>query len=237
MTSGYPDYVLGDAPSSRQPSWRRPVPAVDAAAAAELRGEQAAAACPGPTGTTPTPTMCCSGWPGKATGRDMPSLLRDEVLDPLGLSRHHQFVHPAVPGRCCTFSSERRPASDPPGTSFCEDGTFWNPCGPSPRRGATTTIHDLEATRRPGVRAAAVAGVLSADGLAGCGAAPAPNPGAPPAARRPTSTPMVWAWCCQATGCCRTRCSVGMPRSRRTCPRKDRRRRRHLRPGRLRRNR
>ncbi|HNA52495.1 MAG TPA: serine hydrolase domain-containing protein, partial [Mycobacterium sp.] len=85
----------------------------------------------------------------KATGRDMPSLLRDEVLDPLGLSGTTNSFTPAIPEPVLhAFSSERRPALGiPPGTSFYEDSTFWNPSW-TITHGAvqTTTIHDLEAT-------------------------------------------------------------------------------------------
>ena len=160
----------------------------------------------------------------KATGRDMPSLLRDEVLGPLRIDRHHQFVHPAIPEPALhAFSSERRQALGiPPGTSFYEDSTFWNPSW-TITHGAvqTTTIHDLEATAAGlGSGRLLSRGVLSADGLARV-AGPDPRPARMPTCGPQTdSTPMVWAWCCRATGCCRTRCSVGTPRSRRTCPRR-----------------
>lgn len=85
----------------------------------------------------------------KATGRDMPSLLRDEVLDPLRLSGTTNSFTPAIPEPALhAFSSERRQALGiPPGTSFYEDSTFWNPSW-TITHGAvqTTTIHDLEAT-------------------------------------------------------------------------------------------
>ncbi|TXI45671.1 MAG: class A beta-lactamase-related serine hydrolase [Mycobacterium sp.] len=85
----------------------------------------------------------------KATGRDMPSLLRDEVLGPLRLTGTTNSFTPAIPEPALhAFSSERRQALGiPPGTSFYEDSTFWNPSW-TITHGAvqTTTIHDLEAT-------------------------------------------------------------------------------------------
>ena len=85
----------------------------------------------------------------KATGRDMPSLLRDEVLGALRLTGTTNSFTPAIPEPALhAFSSERRQALGiPPGTSFYEDSTFWNPSW-TITHGAvqTTTIHDLEAT-------------------------------------------------------------------------------------------
>nr|HRD14973.1 serine hydrolase domain-containing protein [Mycobacterium sp.] len=85
----------------------------------------------------------------KATSRDMPSLLRDEVLGALRLTGTTNSFTPAIPEPALhAFSSERRQALGiPPSTSFYEDSTFWNPSW-TITHGAvqTTTIHDLEAT-------------------------------------------------------------------------------------------
>jgi CubicO group peptidase (beta-lactamase class C family) len=85
----------------------------------------------------------------KATGRDMPALLRDEVLTPLGLTNTANSFTPEIPPPVLhAFSSERRAALGiPAGTPFYEDSTFWNPSW-TITHGAvqTTDIYDLEAT-------------------------------------------------------------------------------------------
>lgn len=85
----------------------------------------------------------------KATGRDMPTLLRDEVLNPLGLINTTNSFTPEIPPPVLhAFSSERRASLGiPAGTPFYEDSTFWNPSW-TITHGAvqTTDIYDLEAT-------------------------------------------------------------------------------------------
>ena len=69
----------------------------------------------------------------KATGRDMPTLLRDEVLGPLGLKSTANSDTPEIPQPVLhAFSSERRAALKiPAGTPFYEESTYWNCRGPS----------------------------------------------------------------------------------------------------------
>jgi CubicO group peptidase (beta-lactamase class C family) len=85
----------------------------------------------------------------KATGQDIPTLLNDNVLRPLGLSQTANFDTPEIPSPVLhAFSSERRAALKiPAGTPFYEESTYWNPSW-SITHGAiqTTNIYDLEAT-------------------------------------------------------------------------------------------
>lgn len=85
----------------------------------------------------------------KATGVDLPTLLKNEVLDPLGLTDTANSFTPAIPTPVLhAFTSERRAALRVPGgVPFTEESTFWNPSW-TLARGAiqTTTIKDLEAT-------------------------------------------------------------------------------------------
>ncbi len=84
-----------------------------------------------------------------ATGKDMPTLLSDEVLSPLGLTNTANSFTPAIPAPVLhAFTSERRATLDiPRGTPFYEESTFWNPSW-TITHGAiqTTNIYDMEAT-------------------------------------------------------------------------------------------
>jgi len=85
----------------------------------------------------------------KATGQDMPTLLQNEVLGPLGLKATANSDTPEIPNPVLhAFSSERRQALKiPVGTPFYEESTYWNPSW-TITHGAiqTTNIYDLEAT-------------------------------------------------------------------------------------------
>ena len=85
----------------------------------------------------------------KATGQSMPTLLNDKVLRPLGLSQTADSNTPEIPSPVLhAFSSERREALEiPPGTPFYEDTTYWNPSW-TITHGAieTTDIADLTAS-------------------------------------------------------------------------------------------
>lgn len=85
----------------------------------------------------------------KATGQDMPTLLHNKVLAPLGLTATTNSDTPAIPGPALhAFSSERREfLKIPAGVPFYEESTYWNPSW-TITHGAiqTTTIYDLEAT-------------------------------------------------------------------------------------------
>ncbi|MDO3639672.1 serine hydrolase domain-containing protein [Mycolicibacterium arseniciresistens] len=85
----------------------------------------------------------------KATGRDMPELLADNVLQPLGLTGTTASLTAEIPDPVLhAFSSERRAALGvPAGTAFYEESTFWNPSW-TITHGAvqTSTIGDLART-------------------------------------------------------------------------------------------
>jgi CubicO group peptidase (beta-lactamase class C family) len=85
----------------------------------------------------------------KATAQDMPTLLQNEVLGPLGLKATANSDTPEIPSPVLhAFSSERRQALKiPAGTPFYEESTYWNPSW-TITHGAiqTTNIYDLEAT-------------------------------------------------------------------------------------------
>jgi CubicO group peptidase (beta-lactamase class C family) len=85
----------------------------------------------------------------KATGKDMPKLLAENVLQPLGLTNTANSFTPEIPAPVLhAFTSERRAALKiPTGTRFYEDSTYWNPSW-TITHGAiqTTNIYDMEAT-------------------------------------------------------------------------------------------
>ncbi len=85
----------------------------------------------------------------KATGTDMPTLLSEKVLRPLGLTNTADAETAAIPPPVLhAFSSERRAALKiPAGTPFYEETTFWDPSW-TITHGAiqTSNIYDLEAT-------------------------------------------------------------------------------------------
>jgi CubicO group peptidase (beta-lactamase class C family) len=85
----------------------------------------------------------------RATGTDMPTLLRDEVLRPLGLTHTANSFTPELPAPALhAFTSERRAYLHVPGgTPFYEESTYWNPSW-TITHGAiqTTNIYDMEAT-------------------------------------------------------------------------------------------
>ena len=87
----------------------------------------------------------------KATGQDMPKLLEDKVLRPLGLTNTANSFTPEIPAPVLhAFTSERRQALKiPPGTPFYEESTYWNPSW-TITHGAiqTTNIFDMEASAR-----------------------------------------------------------------------------------------
>lgn len=85
----------------------------------------------------------------KATGQDMPALLQDNVLGPLGLKNTANSFTPAIPAPVLhAFTSERRAALKiAAGIPFYEESSFWNPSW-TITHGAiqTSDIYDLEAT-------------------------------------------------------------------------------------------
>jgi CubicO group peptidase (beta-lactamase class C family) len=149
MTSGYPDYVLGndafDAALYANPFKQWTTDDI----LAQIRSRPLLY----PPGTNwnyaHTNYVLLGLALEKATGQDMPTLLNDKVLRPLGLSQTANFDTPEIPSPVLhAFSSERRAALKiPPGTPFYEESTYWNPSW-TITHGAiqTTNIYDLEAT-------------------------------------------------------------------------------------------
>jgi CubicO group peptidase (beta-lactamase class C family) len=84
-----------------------------------------------------------------ATGEDMPKLLEEKVLQPLGLTNTANSFTPEIPAPVLhAFTSERRAALKiPSGTPFYEESTYWNPSW-TITHGAiqTTNIYDMEAS-------------------------------------------------------------------------------------------
>ena len=87
----------------------------------------------------------------KATGQEMPKLLSDKVLRPLGLTNTVNSITAEIPSPVLhAFSSERRATLGiPAGTPFYEETTYWDPSW-TITHGAiqTTNIYDLEASAR-----------------------------------------------------------------------------------------
>jgi CubicO group peptidase (beta-lactamase class C family) len=85
----------------------------------------------------------------KATGQEMPELLEDKVLRPLGLTNTANSFTPEIPAPVLhAFTSERRQALKiPSDTPFYEESTYWNPSW-TITHGAiqTTNIYDMEAS-------------------------------------------------------------------------------------------
>ncbi len=149
MTSGYPDYVLGNqaftdalyADPFRQ--W----------STGELLSQAVDRPLLYPPGTNwnyaHTDYVLLGLAIEKATGRSMTDLLAEQVLDPLGLSGTTASDTAEIPAPVLhAFSSERRGwLHIPAGTPFYEESTYWNPSW-TITHGAiqTTTIRDLEAT-------------------------------------------------------------------------------------------
>ncbi len=85
----------------------------------------------------------------KATGEEMPRLLEDKVLRPLGLTNTANSFTPEIPAPVLhAFTSERRAALQiPGGTPFYEESTYWNPSWTiTPGAIQTTNIYDMEAS-------------------------------------------------------------------------------------------
>jgi CubicO group peptidase (beta-lactamase class C family) len=85
----------------------------------------------------------------RATGEEMPKLLSEKVLRPLGLTNTVNSLTPEIPAPALhAFSSERRAfLKVPAGTPFYEESTYWDPSW-TVTHGAiqTTNIYDMEAT-------------------------------------------------------------------------------------------
>ena len=149
MTSGYPDYVIGNAPFAAAlyaDPYRQWTPE-------ELLGHATGKPLiysPGTNWNYAHTNYVILGLAlERITGRPMREVLKEKVLAPLGLDDTTDPGTPAIPEPALhAFSSERREALGiPAATPFYEESTYWNPSW-TITHGAiqTTTIEDLHDT-------------------------------------------------------------------------------------------
>ena len=82
-------------------------------------------------------------------GAPLDELIQERVLDPMGLEQTAAYDSSYIPEPVLhSFSSERRVALQvPPGQTFYEESSFWNPVWGTPMGAAqTTTVDDLVTT-------------------------------------------------------------------------------------------
>jgi CubicO group peptidase (beta-lactamase class C family) len=149
MTSGYPDYILGndqfDSESYANPFQQWTTQDM----LAQISGRPLLYE-PGTNWNYAHTNYVLLGLAlEKATGQNMPMLLQNEVLGPLGLKHTANSDTAEIPWPVLhTFTSERRKALKiPAGTPFYEESTYWNPSW-TITHGAiqTTNINDMETT-------------------------------------------------------------------------------------------
>jgi CubicO group peptidase (beta-lactamase class C family) len=149
MTSGYHDYVIGNEAFNRvlyEDPFRQWEPE-------ELLGFATTQPLQYPPGTNwsyaHTNYVLLGLALERATGEQMPKLLADKVLGPLGLTETTNSYTPEIPEPVLhAYTSERREQLAIPATApFYEDSTYWNPSW-TITDGAvqTTTISDLATT-------------------------------------------------------------------------------------------
>jgi CubicO group peptidase (beta-lactamase class C family) len=148
MTAGYPDYVNTDqfAAENDADPFRRWSPE-DLIAVSLAQGRAFA---PGENWAYSHSDYVILGLAlERIAGTPLDLLLRELVLDPLGLVNTASFATPQIPEPVLhAFSSERRAALGiPAGTRFYEESTFWDPSW-TLARGAiqTTTVADMAAS-------------------------------------------------------------------------------------------
>lgn len=149
MTSGYVDYVIGNTPMN-EALYANPFRHWTTRELLDFSVHQPLLYEPGNNWNYAHTNYVLLGLAlEKATGTDMPTLLSEKVLRPLGLTGTADADTPAIPAPVLhAFSSERRAALKiPAGTPFYEDTTFWDPSW-TITHGAiqTSNIYDLEAT-------------------------------------------------------------------------------------------
>jgi CubicO group peptidase (beta-lactamase class C family) len=149
MTSGYPDYVLGN-PEFSAAIYANPFRAWTVQDLLNYAVNKPLLYPPGTNWNYAHTNYLLLGLAlEKATGQGMSKLLRDNVLRPLGLANTVASLSAEIPAPALhAFSSERREELHiPDGTPFYEDSTYWNPSW-TITHGAiqTSNIYDLEAT-------------------------------------------------------------------------------------------
>lgn len=149
MTSGYPDYVIGNDPFNND-LYANPFRQWTTQ---DILGQISSRPLLYEPGTnwnySHTNYVLLGLALEKATNDNMPSLIQSKVLAPLGLTATANSETPEIPQPALhAFSSERREfLKIPAGTPFYEESTYWNPSW-TITHGAiqTTNIYDLEAT-------------------------------------------------------------------------------------------
>jgi CubicO group peptidase (beta-lactamase class C family) len=148
MTSGYPDYVSD--PKFIAEFYRNPFHQFTNAELLAIAFSQPVSFRPGTNWGYAHTNMVILGQILQMTGgRPLATLLRQNVLGPLGLTNTVASSTAAIPNPVLhAYSSERRDALGiPPATPFYEESTYWNPGWSTPAGAAeTTNIYDMTAT-------------------------------------------------------------------------------------------
>ena len=148
MTSGYPDYVSD--PKFIAEFYQNPFHEFTNAELLAIAFSQPVSFRPGTNWGYAHTNMVILGQILQMTGgKPLATLLRQNVLGPLGLTNTVASSTAAIPNPVLhAFSSERRDALGiPPATPFYEESTYWNPAWSTPAGAAeTTNIYDMTAT-------------------------------------------------------------------------------------------
>jgi CubicO group peptidase (beta-lactamase class C family) len=149
MTSGYPDYVIGNSDFNNA-FYADPFRQWDSKELLGFATSKPLLYEPGTNWNYAHTNYVLLGMAlEKASGEDMPKLLQEKVLGPLGLTDTANSFTPDIPAPVLhAYTSERREALKISGsTPFYEESTYWNPSW-TITHGAvqTTNIYDLEAT-------------------------------------------------------------------------------------------
>jgi CubicO group peptidase (beta-lactamase class C family) len=148
MTSGYPDYVTD--PKFIAEFYQNPFHQFTDAELLSIAFSQPVSFRPGTNWGYAHTNMVILGQILQMTGgKPLATLLRQNVLRPLGLTNTVASPTAAIPSPTLhAYSSERRDALKiPPATPFYEESTFWNPAWTTPAGAAeTTNIYDMTKT-------------------------------------------------------------------------------------------
>ena len=148
MTSGYPDYVTD--PKFIAEFYQNPFHQFTNAELLAIAFSQPVSFRPGTNWGYAHTNMVILGQILQMTGgKPLATLLRQNVLGPLGLTNTVASPTAAIPDPVLhAYSSERRDALGiPPATPFYEESTYWNPAWTTPAGAAeTTNIYDMTAT-------------------------------------------------------------------------------------------
>jgi CubicO group peptidase (beta-lactamase class C family) len=148
MTSGYPDYVTD--PKFIAEFYQNPFHQFTNAELLAIAFSQPVSFRPGTNWGYAHTNMVILGQILQMTGgKPLATLLRQNVLGPLGLTNTVASPTAAIPNPVLhAYSSERRDALGiPPATPFYEESTYWNPAWTTPAGAAeTTNIYDMTAT-------------------------------------------------------------------------------------------